>query len=240
MDELKNSLSISATPLQLRQLISEVSAHESEQRLVVGGSRTRAMPTEDNVLVLQHPVRQHDTTPQSGSQSAKSAPASEGISEQGRLHISTPANLADEPEVTHSKMLVLAETAISETVETMAPARLHSIIEEMAPAKIANIFAETSKSYVGHAVNAFAPEKIQDLVDQIAPEMIEETVRKVVQDTVASEVQMRLQDELPIGLQDTVSQFVRSEMQGAFGMNVTRKVRLLIHDEIKQVFQPEA
>jgi hypothetical protein len=172
-----------------------------------------------------------------------------------------PANSRIEPGVTNSKLMLMAENAVDAKLDEMGPERIQHLIEEIAPVRIANIFAQTSAGYVEQAVEAFAPESIADLVSKMAPAIVEKEVTDSVSEKVSARLAQELpggleasvsrhvtdalndrmddvvtrvvKQEMHDGMDDVVARIVKEEMQGAFGYSVTRKIRQLIHEELR-------
>lgn len=145
-----------------------------------------------------------------------------------------PANSGMEPQVTSSKLILMAKDAVTSELENSIPDRINELISDIAPKRVANIFAENSEEYINTAVSTYAPEKIISMVEKMAPGMIRDEVTTTVSEKVAE----RLAIEMPDGLDATVARIVQEEMQGSFGETVTQKIRKLVHDELTHVLKP--
>lgn len=183
------------------------------------------------------------------------------FSDVGEIAKRPAANSQIEPGVTNSKLMLMAENAVDAKLDEIAPERIQELIEDIAPVRIANIFAQTSAGYVEQAVDAFAPEKIGALVSDMAPSIVEKEVAEAVSAKVSERLAQELpngleasvlshvkgamdermdevatrivKQEMHDGMDDVVARIVKEEMQGAFGYSVTRKIRQLIHEELR-------
>jgi hypothetical protein len=209
---------------QVDQSVKEADIAQSYQAAVHGHSstvtrpmepaRTRAEPAK--LLILKRPL----------DHSERKENAFADIGEAGNA---PAANSVVAPAVTNAKLMLMAENAVNTQLDKLGPERVQNLIEDIAPVRIANIFAENGADFVSQAVNAFAPEQISALVTGMAPSIIADEVSQAVSEKVAE----HLASELPGGMEASVLRVVKEEMQGAFGYSITRKIRQLIHEEIR-------
>jgi hypothetical protein len=209
---------------QVDQSVKEADVAQSYQAAVLGRSNVVAHPAEPTtvraepakLLILKRPLNQIERRENAFSD----------ISESNNV---PAANSTVAPAVTNAKLMLMAENAVHMQLDVLGPERIQNLIEEIAPVRIANIFAENGANFASQAVNAFAPEQINALVSEMVPSMIAEEVSNAVGEKVAE----RLAVELPGGMEASVLRAVKEEMQGAFGYSITRKIRQLIHEEIR-------
>lgn len=232
---------IKATASTLRRVISDKPAQQPEiSASDVSESYRASMASENTARALP----KVETTPSAPRKdSAKllvlraPLPAKEetilkddnAFADMGEHNARPPANSVVEPNISNTKLMLMAQDAVETQIDAIAPDRIRSLISDVAPDHMKNIFADTGQDYVDMAIKEHAPNQISALVEKIAPTLVENEISA----TVAEKVTERLAHELPGGIEASVSRIVQEEMQGAFGYSVTRKIRQLIQEELR-------
>jgi len=243
MNDIFFTRRIKATASTLRRVISDKPVEESEiSQEDVADSYRAAMTTESvarplpkfetsslrkesaKLLVLRAPLPMKEETV---------LKEDNAFADMGEHNARPPANSVVEPNISNTKLLLMAQDAVETQIDNIAPDRILTLINEITPDRMRNIFADSGEAHVDRAVQAYAPEKISALVEKITPAIIESEVSL----TVAEKVTERLAEELPGGIEASVGRIVQEEMQGAFGYSVTRKIRQLIREELNSVLK---